>query len=312
VYKGCLDVRIVEFLELLVLTPLLLISCTTVSSSGGLRTTIKVMVVETFLSDITRNITGDRLEVESLIPIGLDPHAFEPTPQDVARISGSQVLIVNGAGLEEWLQNVLNNAGGKRLVIEASTGLTNRAARQGEGVNADNDPHFWLDPNNVIKYVENIRDGLIQVDPGGKPTYTSNADAYIVKLKYLDAWIQEQVKQVPPERRLLVTNHESFGYFADCYGFKIVGTIIPSVSTGASLSAQQLAHLIDQIKTAQVTAIFLETGTNPQLADQVARETGVKVITELYSHSITSLDGKAPTYIDMMKYNTLMIISALK
>jgi ABC-type Zn uptake system ZnuABC Zn-binding protein ZnuA len=304
--------RIVTFPVLLVLASLFLISCTPASSSSNQSTTIKVMAVETFLCDITQNITGDRVKVESLIPAGLDPHAFEPTPQDVTRIASSQVLIVNGAGLEEWLQKVLNNAGGKRLVIEASAGLTNRVHRQGEGFIVGNDPHFWLDPNNVIKYVENIRDGLIQADPEGKLTYTGNADVYIAKLRELDAWIQEQVKQVSPERRLLVTNHESFGYFADRYGFKIIGTIVPSISTGASPSAQQLAHLIDQIKATKVTAIFLETGSNPQLANQVARETGVKVVTELYSHSITPLDGKAPTYIDMMKYNTLTIVSALK
>ncbi|MCJ7532825.1 MAG: metal ABC transporter substrate-binding protein [Anaerolineales bacterium] len=304
--------RVVTSLAIFVLTFLFLISCKPASSSSSQNPTIKVIAVETFLGDVTQNITGDQIKVENLIPVGLDPHAFEPTPQDVTRIASSQVLIVNGAGFEEWLQKILDNAGGKRLVIEASAGLTSRTPRQGEGVIAGNDPHFWLDPNNVIKYVENIRNGMIQADPEGKSTYTSNADAYIAKLKELDTWIQEQVKQVPPERRLLVTNHESFGYFADRYGFKIIGTIVPSISTGASPSAQQLAHLIDQIKTAQVTAIFLETGTNPQLADQVARETGVKVVTELYSHSITSADGKAPSYIDMMKYNTFMIVSALK
>ena len=174
------------------------------------------------------------------------------------------------------------------------------------------DPHFWLDPVNVIKYTENIRDGLSQADPGGAETYARNADAYVAKLKELDAWISEQVKQIPAERRLLVTNHESFGYFADRYGFKIVGTVIPSVSTGASPSAQQLARLTDHIKATGAPAIFMETGASPQLAQQLAQEVGVKAVTELYTHSTTEASGPAPTYIDMMKYNVKAIVDALK
>ena len=122
------------------------------------------------------------------------------------------------------------------------------------------DPHFWLDPVSVIKYTENIRDGLIQADPAGKELYAKNTDAYIAKLRELDAWITEQVKGVQEARRRLVTNHESFGYFADRYGLQVVGTVSPSVSTGASPSAQQLARLADRLKATHAPAIFLETG----------------------------------------------------
>jgi ABC-type Zn uptake system ZnuABC Zn-binding protein ZnuA len=421
---------------------------------------LKVLAVETFLADIAQNVAGERVKVESLIPLGMDPHAFEPAPQDVKKIAESTVLILNGAGFEEWAAKTLENAGGERQVIEASAGLTSREAREGEeavmspeekaesvcanlegkmaeeeivagaqaaaaaelhdeaeaatehahehgaellslklsaaegayggfvkfdveedgeyviaagggtisvmdasggameveetlpvncsglsggilldlepgeyvialsGLSAEitpffagsagghhhhqGDPHFWLDPNNVIKYVENIRDGLIAADPQGKEIYTQNAAAYIAKLSELDAWIKTQVEQIPPERRLIVTNHESFGYFADRYGFKIIGTIVPSVSTNASPSAQQLARLVDHIKETGAIAIFLETGSSPQLAEQIAAETGVKVVSELYTHSITEPGGKAPSYIDMMKYNVTAIVDALK
>jgi ABC-type Zn uptake system ZnuABC Zn-binding protein ZnuA len=131
-------------------------------------------------------------------------------------------------------------------------------------------------------------------------------------LKALDAWIVEQVGQIPPERRLLVTNHESMGYFADRYGFKIVGAILPSVSTGSSPSAQELAQLVDHIRASGAPAIFLETGANPQLAEQLARETGIKVVTQIYTHSITAPDGDTPTYIDMMRYNVKTIVEALR
>jgi ABC-type Zn uptake system ZnuABC Zn-binding protein ZnuA len=304
-------------LILLISISLLLSACgpATVPVTQSTSSTPKVLAVETFLADIAQNVAGDRLKVESLIPIGLDPHAFVPTPRDVAKISDSQVLILNGANLEAWLEPVLKNAGGERLVIEAAAGLKSRQGQAGEPLPDEPggiDPHFWLDPNLVIHYVENIRDGLAQADPAGKDVYTNNAQAYTDRLKALDAWIVGQVGQIPPERRLLVTNHESVGYFADRYGFKIVGALLPSVSTGASPSAQELAQLVDHIRATGAPAIFLETGANPQLADQVARETGIEVVTHLYTHSITAPDGDAPTYIDMMRFNVKTIVEALK
>ncbi len=261
----------------------------------------RVLVVESFLADIAQNIAGDRFEVELLIPTGADPHTFQPTPQDVAKIANSQVLIINGAGLEEWLQEVLDNAGGERLVIEAARGLSENSSRP-------SDPHFWLDPNYVNHYAEEIRDGYTQIDPAGEAIYAQNTADYIDQLQELDSWIADQVEQISPERRMLVTNHESFGYFADRYGFTIIGTIVPSVSTGSSPSAQQMVALIEAIKAANTPAIFLESGTNPELAEQVARETGVKVIKDLLTHSILPPGG----YIEMMKYNTLAIVEGLK
>jgi ABC-type Zn uptake system ZnuABC Zn-binding protein ZnuA len=279
---------------------------------------LRVLAVESFLADIAQNVAGDRLKVDTLMPLGADPHSFEPTPQDVARVADSDVLIVNGAGFEEYLSQLLQNAGGNRLVIEASAGLAQRVAGAGETTTGGDahaqeiDPHFWLNPIDVIRYVENIRDGLSQVDPAGKESYTRNAAAYITQLHDLDAWITAQVAQISPDQRLLVTNHESLGYFADQYGFRVVGAIIPSVSTTASPSAQQLAALIDQIKASGAPAIFLETGTNPQLAQQIASETGIKVVNDLYTHSLSAPGGPAPTYLDMMRYNIQQIVDALK
>ena len=275
---------------------------------GGL----SILAVETFLADIAQNVAGERLSVESLMPLGLDPHAFQPTPADVAKIADSQVLIVNGSGFEEWLDETLKNAGGERLVVEASAGLQTRKPAESEIVDEAQDPHFWLDPVSATRYVENIRAGFIQADPAGKAIYTQNAEAYMASLNDLDGWIREQVDQIPAERRLLVTNHESFGYFADRYGFKVVGTVLPSVSTGAAPSAGQMAALIEKVRASGAPAIFLETGADPRLADQIAQETGVKLITGLYSHSVTEPGGNAPTYLSMMKYNTMLIVGALK
>ncbi|MBE0697774.1 MAG: zinc ABC transporter substrate-binding protein, partial [Anaerolineaceae bacterium] len=306
-------------IAILAAAALLLSACQTAPKANGQNPGLKVLAVETFLADIAQNVAGDRLTIQALVPIGADPHEFEPTPQDIARISQSSLLIINGTGFELWLQKTLEAAGGTHTTVEASTGLVSRTPREGEAVmhaaepaNDAGDPHFWLDPLSVVKYVENIRDGLIQVDPQGKEIYTQNADIYIAKLKELNAWIADQVKQIPLDHRRIVTNHESFGYFADRYGFQIIGTVIPSVSSSASPSAQQLARLVDSIRAAHAPAIFLETGTNPQLANQVAQETGIKVITGLQTHSITAPGGDAPTYIDMMRMNTKLIVAALK
>jgi ABC-type Zn uptake system ZnuABC Zn-binding protein ZnuA len=281
------------------------------NGSGG---PLKVLAVESFLTDITQNVAGERIKVDTLIPLGVDPHAYQPTPQDVAKIAESQILIVNGAHFEEWLDKTLQNAGGTRTIIEASSGLTSRKPGANEALDPDHlgDPHFWLDPTQVIHYVEKIRDGLSKVDPEGKKVYTENADNYINQLRDLDGWIKSKVETIPPEKRLLVTNHESFGYFADRYGFAIAGTVIPSTSSEASPSAQQMAALIDTIKQMGVKAIFLETGANSQLADQIAQETGAKVVTNLYTHSITGPGGEAPGYIEMMKHNVRLIVDALK
>lgn len=277
---------------------------------------LNVLATSTLLADVAQQVAGNRLRVTSLLPAGVDPHSFEATPGDVIQVARSQVLIVNGAGLEEFLERVLQNAGGSRRVIVASAGLTPRTPQADELSEPDEhpegDPHFWLDPNLVVRYVENIRDGLSQADPAGAAIYAANANAYIARLRELDRWIAEQVQAIPEKDRLLVTNHESFGYFADRYGFRIVGTIIPSVSTGASPSAQQLAQLIDHIKATGAKAIFLETGSNPQLAQQVARETGVKVVTDLHTHALTDANGPAPTYLDLMRHNTRTIVSALR
>jgi ABC-type Zn uptake system ZnuABC Zn-binding protein ZnuA len=168
-----------------------------------------------------------------------------------------------------------------------------------------------MDPNNVITYVENIRDGLAEFDPDGADVYESNANAYIAQLQELDAWINGQITQIEPQRRVLVTNHESLGYFAERYGFRVVGTVMESVSSDAAPSAQQMAALVEQIKLFEAPAIFLDASDNPDLAKQIAAETGVKVVTDLHFESLTN-GGPAGTYIDMMKYDVTKMIEALQ
>ncbi len=272
--------------------------------------TLNVLATESFLGDIAKNVAGNRIKVDTLLPVTIDPHEYEPKPQDMTRLSQSQVLIVNGLGYEAWLQKTLDSLGGKRLVIVTTNGLTPDA--DPSGVHPQGDPHMWMDPRKTINYVEQIRNGLTQADPAGKAIYAQNAAAYIAKLQALDQWVKQQVSQLPVDKRLLVTNHDALGYFAQAYNFKIIGAVIPSVTTDASPSAQQLASLIDTIKKSKAPAIFLDIGENRELADQIASETGANVITNLYVESTSGPAGPAPTYIDMIKYDVTTIISALK
>lgn len=305
-----------KLIPVLILECLLLAACNgsppNASESGP-----QVVASTSILADIAQNVAGESVRVAALLPVGVDPHTYQATPADVVKISESNVLIINGLEYEHFIESLLENAGGERLLVVASTSLEPR--KMGEHVDeasADQeheagDPHMWLDPNRVVTYVENIRDGLIQADPEGVEEYTANADAYVAQLNDLDAWITEQVAQVPVERRLLVTNHEALGYFSDRYDFRVVGTLIPGLSSEAATSAQGMAGVIDQIRATGAPAIFLGEVENPVLANQIAAETGVTVVDDLHLESLT--DGPpAATYIDMMKYNVSKIVEALK
>jgi ABC-type Zn uptake system ZnuABC Zn-binding protein ZnuA len=266
----------------------------------------RVLAAESFLADIARNVAGDRLEVDLLVPLGVDPHEYQPTPQDLVRISDSQVLIVNGLGYEWWLQKTLGSLGGTRQIITATDGLT---ARKDAGGTTP-DPHMWLDPTLVVGYVGNIRDGLTKADPAGASVYAANAARYIDQLTVLDGWITARVTTVAAAHRQLVTNHDSLAYFAARYGFTVVGAIIPSVSTDASPTAQELARLVDQIKQTGAPAIFLEVTANPNLARQIAAETGIPVVSDLYLESLSAPDGPAPSYLLMLRHDVDAIVSA--
>jgi len=278
----------------------------TPASTGGLR----VVAVESFLRDIAQNVAGDRLEVETLIPVGGDAHEYQLTPQDTATITSSQVFIVNGLGYEEWLKETLNNVGGQRIVIVATAGLSPNPDPAGEHV--DGDPHMWMNPMNVVQYVENIRDGLSQADPDGGEFYAANADAYIAGLNELDQWIRDEVAGLPAGKRLLVTNHDALGYFSEAYGFEVIGAVIPGVTNEASPSAREMAALIETIKSSGAPAIFLDISENQDLARQIAAESGAKVVTNLYVETLSAADGPAPTYIEMIKHDVSTIVEALK
>jgi ABC-type Zn uptake system ZnuABC Zn-binding protein ZnuA len=280
-------------------------------ASGG---ALEVVAAESFLADIAQNVAGDRFAVRTLIPPGADPHAFEPTPKDLGEVAAADLVVVNGGGLEGPLLKMLESAGGQATIVDASAGLQSRAPQPGEPPlgSSETDPHFWLDPVLVKTYVANIRDAFKKADPAGAAVYRANAAAYTKRLDELNAWIESQVGTIPAADRKLVMNHASHGYYADRYGFTVIGTVIPSVGTGETPTAKQLVDLTAAIRTSGAKAVFVEIDENPKLAEQIAAETGITVVADLLDHSLTKPGGVAPTYIDMMKYDTRRIVEALK
>lgn len=286
---------------------------------GGAETTtetgaLDVVASVSYLADVAQNVAGDRFEVRSLVPLETDPHSFEPTPSDLRAVAEADLVIVNGGGLEGPLLKTLENAGGEATIVDASAGLASRTPQPGEPPleSSGTDPHFWLDPVLVKTYAANIADAFAKADPAGAAAYAANAAAYTKQLDELDAWIAAQVATVPAADRQLVMNHASHGYFADRYGFTVVGTVIPSVGTGETPTAKQLSELTAAIRESGAKAIFVEIEENPDLARQIAGETGIAVVDDLLDHSLTEPDGAAPTYLDMMRFDTRRIVEALK
>jgi zinc/manganese transport system substrate-binding protein len=289
----------------------LLSACSAASGSPPVpQGPIRVLAAETFLADIAQNVAGQRLTVESLLPEGVDPHEFQPTPQDAIKIAQSQVFIVNGLGYETWLTKSLQDSRAGQSVIIATRGLT--ANPDPTGDHPAGDPHMWMAPLNVVQYVANIRDGLSEADPAGRALYAANADAYMTRLKELDASIKSLVAQLPPGKRVLVTNHDALAYFAQAYGFQVVGAITPSVTSESSPSARQMAALIDTIKSAKAPAIFLDVSENQDLARQLGSATGASVVTDLYVETLSAAGGPAPDYLEMIRHDAQDIVNALK
>ncbi len=275
---------------------------------------LDVVATTSFLRDIAQNVAAGRFMVRQLVPDGADPHAFEPAPSDLRAVADADLVIANGGGLEGPLLTMLDETGGGAALVKASAGISSRTPQPGEPPldAGETDPHFWLDPSLVERYVTTIRDAYSKADPAGAASYDDAAAAYLRRLRRLDRWIRQTIDQVPEARRIVVTDHASLGYYADRYGVTIVGTVIPSVTSGDTPTARQLTELIAAIRRTGVKTIVVDSGENPRLAQQVAAETGITVVDDLLDHSLTPPGGPAPTYVDMMKYDTLRLVEAMR
>jgi len=271
---------------------------------------LNVVATTTIVGDVVRNVGGDSISLNVLLPFGMDPHSFHPSPKDMAKVADAQLIIMSGAGLEDFMTPLLENSGGKAVVIDASQGISLLKPSGSEG-HEGGDPHVWMDPNNVKTWVRNIETALSKEDPTHAAFYQSNAKTYLRALEELDAWVQFEVGQIPKDRRDLVTDHQVLGYFATRYGFQQIGALIPSYSTAAEPSAQELAALEDSVRKLRVKAIFVGNTVNPSLAQRVAEDTSTQLVFIL-TGSLTEKGGLADSYLDYLRYNISAIVEALK
>jgi ABC-type Zn uptake system ZnuABC Zn-binding protein ZnuA len=297
---------------------------------------LQVVATTTLVGDVVSAVGGDAVALTVLMPPGADPHSFQPTPQDVARLSQADLVFINGLGLEEGLLPVIEGAVAAARIVAVSegvpvlSGVDEHGHEDQEEHAADDehdgstppsgsgdthehlvDPHTWMDPHNVMVWTRVIAEALARADPAHRSDYEARAQAYIAELEALDAWIRQEVATIPPEKRLLVTDHLVFGYFGRRYGFEQIGAVLPGFSTVAEPSAQELAALEEAIRGRGVPAIFVGTTVSPRLAERVARDTGTRLLT-IYTGSLSGPEGPAPTYLEFMRYNVRTIVAGLR
>lgn len=271
---------------------------------------VRVVTSIDLFADLIEQVGGERVRVTSLVPGGGDPHTYEPVPAQIVDVSEADLVLVNGLGLEETLDDVIeNNVSSGVPVVEMSEGLTpidgEEHEDEGEHVHVEGNPHLWLNVGNAMRYVERIRDALVQVDPEGEEAYRAAASAYLSELEALDEEVQEAVGSIPPERRKLVTFHDAFPYLAERYGLELVGFVIRA--PGREPSAGEIADLVEKIRDEGVPAVFKEPQLRARVLELAAEEADVEVCT-LYSGA---LDSEVDSYVKLMRYNADELVRCL-
>jgi zinc/manganese transport system substrate-binding protein len=266
------------------------------------------------LGDFVKNVSGDRVEVGTLVGPNGNAHVYAPSPGDAKKVADAKLVFVNGLGFEGWLERLVKASGTKAPIVVATKGIKPLERAGGHDHDHDHDhgrvdPHAWQSVANAKIYVANIRDALTTADPAGKDAYLANAAAYLAKLDALEREVREVIAKVPADRRRVITSHNAFGYFQDAYDLSF--TAPQGVSTEAEASAKDVAAIISQIKKQKAAAVFLENVTDPRLVEQIARETGAKVGGTLYSDALTDEHGDATTYIDLIRHNLKQLAAAL-
>ena len=288
-----------------------------------------IVVTTNILGDVVTNMVGDSFDVETIMPPGSDPHDFQASAQQVQTMMSADLLVVNGANFEEGMLDVIENAESDGVMIfEAISVVSQLEGSDDHGDHGGHDdheghddhkghdhggidPHFFTDPARMATVAQELSEFLLANFPNANQGFVSTTNDYVQQLQDLDSEVQETLSAISSGERLLVTNHAVFAYFADRYSFTVLGEIIPSSSTLASASAQQLASLAEEIKENQVKAIFADASSSDALAQTLANEVnGVKVI-NLYTESLGDPGSSGDSYIDMVRFNAEAIASAL-
>jgi zinc/manganese transport system substrate-binding protein len=288
------------------------------SASSG--TTLAVVATTPEVADFVRIIGGSDVAVTQIIKPNVDPHDYEPTPADIKAIGEAKLVVKNGVGLEEWLDQTIESAGFQGTVVDSSQGVTLREGGHEEGEaeaeheGEEHDPHIWHNPQNAKIMVTNIEKALTAADSAHRATFTKNLTDYAAQLDKLDADNAAAFARIPAEQRKLVTNHDAFGYYVDRYKLQFVGSVIPSLDTSAELSARQLTDLVAKIKATGTKAVFTESSLPPKSAEAIAQQAGVKVIggeDALYGDSLGAEGTPQGTYLGAEQHNTRTIVAGL-
>jgi zinc/manganese transport system substrate-binding protein len=274
-------------------------------TASPLQAAERLNVVASFsiLGDFVRQIGGDSVNLTVLVGANSDVHVYTPTPADAKTVADARLLVINGLGLEGWLPRLLQSSGSKAQTVVATAGIVPLK------LGSDADPHAWQSVANAKIYVANIRDALMSADPADAEMFRARTDRYLSELDALDAEVREAIAKIPPERRKVISTHDAFGYFAAAYGIAFIAPL--GVSTESEPSARDIAKIIAQVRSAKIPAVFLENISDDRLVGRIAAETGAKLGGTLFSDSLTSEKGDAPTYIAMVRHNIKALTGAL-
>ncbi len=270
------------------------------------QTKLKIVATASMIADMARNIAGDKLDIDCIVPIGGDPHLHESTPRDAILVSHANMVLMNGLTFEGWLSELIDNSG-----TTAETVLVTKGIKAVESLAYKNsaDPHAWMDASNGLIYIKNIKDAFIKIDPENQSTYEANYEAYKKKLEELDQFIMDQIKTIPQEQRILITSHDAFQYYGRRYGIQLEAIL--GTSTDADVQTSDIMRINKVIRKNKVPAVFIESTINPKLLQQLARDNNIVIGGQLYADSIGDIDSPAPSYYDMLKHNTITIVGAL-
>jgi ABC-type Zn uptake system ZnuABC Zn-binding protein ZnuA len=302
-----------------IIASIVIINITSSTITTGVNENERLVVITSVapITNIVKNVGCDRINLVGIVPEGIDSHTFEPTPSDVIMIRNADLVIINGLNLEISFERITEAARIDRPNIQLLK-LADNTITYEQWIfdfsfpkeKGDPNPHLWLNVAYVIRYVELIRDKLIELDPVNTDYYASNADLYISKLSKLDTGIMESVQTIPPQNRKLLTYHDSWAYFAKRYGMTVIGAVQPS--DFGEPTPQEVAKIIEQIKKENVPAIFASEVFSSKVMEQIARETDVKIVETLADDVLPGKTGDANhTYIGMMVENMRNMIIPL-
>ena len=269
---------------------------------------LHVVASFTVLADMVRQVGTPHVEVVSLVGPNGDPHVYEPTPQDAHALSTADLVVVNGLGLEGWMDRLIGASGTRAPVLVVSKGL--ETLHTGENGRLITDPHAWNSAANGVLYVQNIIDALVAADPADAADYRTRGARYVSELRSLDAWVRREVMSIPPDKRRIITSHDAFGYLGAAYGIEFRAPL--GYSTEAEPSAAAVASLIEQIKREKIRAVFLENSNDPRLTGQIASATGARLGGTLYAEALSAPDGPAPTYVQMFRHNIETLLAGMR